>query len=124
MPTEKIKILAHAGDEKRGYGEIEVHHFSPKERIANSLKKLMLFWGLAAVCVLIPGLHFVLVPLFLIVGIYFFQKTYKIKSQAVQGHVNCPACQKNIVIGKSLLDWPLTEICQNCVTTVRIQPEV
>jgi hypothetical protein len=120
MQTQIFDVTANSGDEKRGHGKVEIYTFSPQEKVLNSFKKLALFWLIAIFCVFIPALHFFLVPLFLGLGIYFFLKTFKVNSRIVKGDTTCPACGKSISIEAGLAAWPLTEICQNCVTTVRI----
>lgn len=122
MQTQVIEVEASTGDEKRGYGKITAYHFSKEEQMLNAVKKLLMFWGIAVVCVFIPALHFVLVPLFLVLGVYFFIKTIKLTARVTEGETSCPVCQKTIKIEPTLLSWPLTEICQSCVNTVRIRP--
>jgi hypothetical protein len=41
---------------------------SPGQRVARALKAGGVFWAVAAGCVFLPGLHFVLVPSFLLIG--------------------------------------------------------
>jgi len=42
---------------------------SPSQRLARALKAGGAFWAIAAGCVFLPGLHFVLVPSFLMIGV-------------------------------------------------------
>lgn len=70
--------------------------YTHKERVARSLKVFLMFFAAALVSVLIPILHFFLVPTFLIcsgVMAYFkFQETGSIDLT----DLNCPSCQKAI----------------------------
>ncbi|XGC82239.1 hypothetical protein ACES2L_07050 [Bdellovibrio bacteriovorus] len=119
---EEIKIQAHVSDERRSSGTVEVEYFSPRQRTQVALKKLFMFWGIALVSVLIPIFHFVTVPLFLGLGLFFAHRSYQSRGQVLTGETHCPHCQDKIVIQKAELQWPLSEICQNCTRVVRVEP--
>lgn len=123
VSTETAAVFATTGDERRGPGQIALYRFSKQEILFNSLKKLALFWGLAVVSVFIPVMHFFLVPGFFLLGIFVFFRTFRAKAKVLHGFVACPHCHHEIRIPAGLIDWPLKEICQNCVNTVRISPE-
>ena len=118
--TEQIQVTSNMGDERRGAGVITIQKFLKQEMLMNAAKKLGLFWMLAFFSIFIPFLHFFLVPCFLIVGVITARKSFNSAARVLQGETACPYCQKEIKIGSSLLNWPLTEICQNCVNTIRI----
>lgn len=65
-----------------------------------SLKKLAVFWMLAAVSLLIPILHFVLVPAFFFIGIFMFMFQYKNTHMLEAGTGSCPTCLKNFSISE------------------------
>lgn len=119
---ERIVIEASVGDERRNPGVVIVQPLSETEKLIKALKKLGLFWGLALVSVLIPVFHFILVPLFLTLGIYFALQSHKSQGQVLSGETRCPHCQSEIHIKPCELRWPLTEICQTCVRVVRMLP--
>lgn len=48
---------------------VTVTHPSPGGRLARAARAAGMFWAFAAGCVFLPGLHFVLVPTFLVAGI-------------------------------------------------------
>ncbi|MFS4457971.1 hypothetical protein [Bdellovibrio sp. HCB2-146] len=116
----KIPTIANVGDDRNTEGFLEVHLFSPREKLQQSLKKLALFWAIALVSVLIPVFHFVLVPLFFFLGIFFAYRSSKSDGQVLGGRSTCPHCQKEVAIKRAELQWPLSEICQNCTRVLRI----
>lgn len=118
---EKVLIEANVNDERRSPGVIYVQYFSQPEKITQSLKKLGLFWAIAVACVLIPVFHFVLVPLFFILGLFFAHRSYKSEGQVLGGETRCPHCQTEIKVKPAELQWPLSEICQNCARVVRME---
>jgi len=77
---------------------MRVRSYSDKEQNMRALKALLKFWGIALVCVLIPVAHFLLVPLFFIMGVV---KAAKLRHQAQDGldaQGQCPACEENITL--------------------------
>ncbi len=66
-----------------------------------SLKKLGLYWGLALFSVLIPVLHFILVPTFLVIGLITFFSLYKNSHYLSFGSYVCPLCDNRITLEKT-----------------------
>ena len=119
--TEKsIEVLASIGDQRVGLGRVSIREFTANQKLLNAFKKLMLFWMAAIFCIVIPALHFILVPLFFILGIISFSKTIKLNGKVIKGQAECPYCKQSIQIHPALLAWPLKEICQSCGRAVRI----
>jgi hypothetical protein len=118
---QKIPIQANVNDDRRSEGYVTIIHFNPAQRTREALKKLAMFWGVAVLSVLIPVFHFVTVPLFFCLGIFFAYRTYKSEGRVIDGLTKCPHCQTEVIIKPAELQWPLTEICQNCARVVRIE---
>ena len=94
-----------------------------KLRTRVALKKLAIFWGIALVSVLLPVVHFVLVPLFFFLGFFFAYRGFKSEGQVLSGETTCPHCGTKVVVKKQELAWPITEICQGCARVVRMERE-
>ncbi|MBC7466631.1 MAG: hypothetical protein H7256_11625 [Bdellovibrio sp.] len=120
---KNIEVLASIGDQRMGLGRITIREFSANQRLVNAFKKLLLFWLAAAFSVLIPALHFLLVPLFFILGIVAFSKTIKLNGKVIKGQTECPYCKSSVKISPTLLAWPLKEICRQCGRAIRINPK-
>lgn len=108
------------GDDRTGTGFVNIHLFNSSERLTETFKKLGIFWGISLVSVLIPVFHFVSVPLFFILGIFFAVQTFKSVGRVIDGEAVCPHCQNKVLIKPAGVQWPLTEICQNCARVVRM----
>ncbi|KYG64763.1 hypothetical protein AZI86_11190 [Bdellovibrio bacteriovorus] len=121
MEQQKIPIQANVSDDRRSEGYVNVVYFNPAARMKEALKKLALFWGIAIVSVALPVVHFVTVPLFFCLGIFFAYRTYKSEGRVIEGLTRCPHCENEVPIKPAELQWPLTEICQNCARVVRIE---
>lgn len=119
-PEQKLETLANVGDDRITEGFILVHLFTQRERMQQALKKLALFWGISLLSILIPVFHFVTVPLFFFLGIFFAFRSSKSEGQVTGGLNTCPHCQAKVEIKKAELQWPLSEICQSCTRVLRI----
>lgn len=114
------RIQATAGSDHVEYGTADIRSFSPREVLTKSLQKLGMFWGLALFSILLPVVHFVLTPLFFILGIYLAVRARKFRHEILSGSINCPHCKAPVTIGKAAFFEEHTEICQNCASVVRI----
>lgn len=121
---EKIQVTANVGDERTQNGVVYIKWFAPPEKMSQALKKLALFWGIALVSVLIPVFHFVSVPLFFGLGIFFALRSYKSEGKVLSGSVQCPHCLHEVKVKPAELQWPISEICQNCARVVRMEKSV
>lgn len=119
--TANIKILADVSDERTTTGELTVRTYSPSEKVFQAAKRLGLFWLISLASVLIPVLHFVLVPLFAVLGIFFAVRTYRSEGAVLRGTTTCPNCKADITVQPGVLQWPVTEICQSCTRVVRMR---
>ncbi|MFM6928837.1 MAG: hypothetical protein ACKOX6_10265 [Bdellovibrio sp.] len=119
----KIEIQGKANSEKYEYGFAEVRVYSQRETLMKVVKALAVFWGLAIFSILLPVVHFVLVPLFLFLGVFMAFRARKYHEEMLSGEINCPHCGSLVKIGKAPILWPLSEICQNCASVVRISPK-
>lgn len=121
--TEKIKVIADVSDERTSPGELTVKIYNPTDKMFQALKRLAFFWLVAIGSVLIPILHFVLVPLFLVLGVFFAVRTYRSEGAIIAGTTTCPHCKAEITVQPSELQWPVTEICQSCARVVRLRKD-
>lgn len=117
---EQIQIKAYTPSDPEQTGSLHIRRFSKQDVMQNVLKKLGFFWGIALVTVLIPVFHFITVPLFFILGIFQALKAKKAQFEILDGQVPCPHCKKLIEIKKAVFIEGHKEICQACVTQVKI----
>jgi hypothetical protein len=94
---------------------------SPGRRLTRALKAGGLFWAIAAGCVFIPGLHFVLVPSFLVIGVVTGLR--HLRDQEIVSGVRgaCPRCglEQVFAVGNRLTpSWSLD--CPACHTTLAL----
>jgi hypothetical protein len=87
---------------------------TPVQRARRALKITMFFWFTAAVCILIPALHFVLTPGFAVAGIVAGSLALKVKNTLSDVHGTCPSCGAPIRFERLLLKGKLKEHCPSC----------
>ena len=100
---------------------VSVMHPSPGQRVARALKAGGLFWAIAAGCVFLPGLHFVLVPSFLVIGVAAGFR--HLRDERIVSHVRgaCPRCgrEQSFASGNRLTPaWSLD--CPACHTNLAL----
>jgi hypothetical protein len=99
---------------------VTVTRQSPGHRLARALKGAAVFWAVAAGCVFLPGLHFVLVPTFLVVGIAVGLRNLRDVEIVSRVHGACPRCglEQDFAAGNRLTPvWTLDcPACHNNLT--------
>ncbi len=71
---------------------VTVTRQSSGHRLARAAKGAGVFWAVAAGCVFLPGLHFALVPAFLVVGFAAGFRNLRDAEIASRVHGACPRC--------------------------------
>jgi len=93
---------------------------SPGRRAGRALKAGGVFWAVAAGCVFLPGLHFVLVPSFLLVGVVVGFRHLRDQKIVSRVHGPCPRCglEQDFAAGNGLTpSWELDcPACHNRLT--------
>lgn len=103
-------------------GEVTIEAWDQKTRMRRSLRGWGITWGMAIVAVLIPGLHFVLVPSLLIAGPIVAWWLYQQKNMILGGSGTCPACKQPFEVMRTPLRWPINDVCAKCHDAVIIAP--
>lgn len=72
--------------------QLEVRHWDSRQRLMRAIKGLGICWGAALFAVLLPVLHWVLVPSLLIGGPLFAFLRYHERMTVLAARGSCPAC--------------------------------
>jgi hypothetical protein len=97
--------------------ELEVETFPFRTRVLRALSRLGSCWALAVPCVLIPLLHFVLVPGLVLVGPVLAALAFRATVVVKTAQVPCPKCTKETALEPNTTGWPATFRCTHCSTT-------
>jgi hypothetical protein len=102
-------------------GTVTVQEFSRKERVRRALGGLGKWWGIALGSVFIPVAHFLLVPSFLLYGIWQFVQRLGTMSLATDAHGICPDCHAEQAL-ELATRWrvPQPVTCRNCHRGLRL----
>jgi hypothetical protein len=104
-------------------GTVELKVWDKKERTTRALKALGMTWGLAIISILIPILHFILVPTLILAGPIVFSWIAGQERVILGGKGTCPECNKEFEIVRSPAKWPLSDICNHCKAELKIEQE-
>jgi len=120
---ETIQVVIEGSQGRLGSGTVEKRVFEKKERTVRAFKAWGAAWGLALVSILIPMLHFLLVPFFLISGPFIFYWILGQEQVILGGKGECPECKKEFKIVRSPVKWPITDLCNHCQAQVKVYPK-
>ena len=116
-----VTVRSRSDLDKTSTADIEVVELSTNSRLMRALKGMGICWAIAVFAVLIPILHFVLVPLFLLLGVVMFMQQWGQKLYCMSGVIKCPSCQTEMKLKEGAFDWPKREICSGCRSDLRIE---
>ena len=72
---------------------VTVARLTPGQRLARGFRGAGTFWAIAGACIFVPGLHFILVPSFLLIGIVTGLIRLRDAETVVRVHGVCPRCR-------------------------------
>ena len=101
-------------------GSVELSYWSKAEQMKKSILSWVSCWILAIVSIFLPGLHFVLVPTFLVLGPALFFYFSRQQAMIISGKGKCPHCNEKLLISKGPLRFPIEELCTACRKNVII----
>jgi hypothetical protein len=93
-----------------------VQNFVKSEIIIKALKQLALYWSIAAVCILIPLLHFFLVPLFLMLGLFKGYRSLHNKRKITKCDYICPQCKQMSSLRNIYFESEARVNCNQCLS--------
>lgn len=119
--TQRLKLETEV-DGVTTHGFAIRRDLSKQERFSRAAKMFGIFFGVALLTVFVPVLHFVLPPLFLIVGMVFFWTTYLETGEVLEGEYTCPNCKHKMILPKEAEDWPKEQRCGGCSFMLKTRP--
>lgn len=119
---EKRTVNVFAPDGTKVDGTLYIHTWTKSERVRRAFTWLMAFWVLAAFCVFIPVLHFLLVPGFFVIGPFIAYGVYQQTETVLGGYGQCPRCHEDLPLVGGKAEWPLRDLCTHCHAAIKIAP--
>ncbi len=115
------KVILKSDSDHQSEGTVKILYFSQKQRVIRSLKVLGLAWGAAVLAIFLPIIHFVLVPTLILAGLIVPGFIYLRESLILGGESTCPKCHVAFHIEKGSNQWPLSDLCTECRTSIIIE---
>ncbi len=107
-------IISNSAGEKIIYPDLRIAPVPSGTRLTNVAKTLAKAGGLTFVSVFIPILHFVLVPVGVIVTAAMTYRAYQRNYLVENLEVHCPSCDKKTTQTVGGPQLPLRTICLSC----------
>ena len=102
---------------------LHVEPLSAGARFRRGVVRLVVCWVLAVACVLVPLLHFVLVPGLIILGPVLAWLATRATVEVKSERIGCPRCEKETGVEQGSTGWPVSLRCSLCSTTFSATPD-
>ena len=104
-------------------GSVQIERWSRPLRMKRALKAGGTSVGIALFCVILPVIHFVLVPVFLLAAPLVGGWIFGLESLVIGGQATCPCCGGDFKVARARERFPLRDVCATCHQGVRIERE-
>lgn len=120
--NERIRSAAVSTiDGRASTGQFVIRQLNTGDRVKAGLGWLGVSWLIAIVCIALPVIHFVLVPLFLLLGPVGFLYGYRSSERIESGTGSCPACSAAIAFPRGRYLSSYKDTCPKCLHALYIQ---
>jgi hypothetical protein len=117
--SQKISVTCKVDDLKTT-GWIERRDLSQSERFTRAGKVFGVVFAVACLTVFVPGLHFILPPLLLILASVLAFGEYSATGEILTGEITCPNCKKVMTLQREGEVWPRPQRCEGCSFSLMI----
>lgn len=118
---QTIKLIC-TEDGKTTEGFAVRRDFSVQERVLRAGKVFGILFAIGIGTVVVPLLHFILPPLFLLTACVFGTTTWLETSEVLEGEIACPNCTTLMNIPREAEEWPLKRRCAGCSYLLTVKP--
>ncbi|MCC7442572.1 MAG: hypothetical protein IT285_13120 [Bdellovibrionales bacterium] len=108
-------------DQRPTNGTIRIQDWNRRARILRAIRLGAGCWGLGLAAVLLPLLHFILVPALLLAGPIVALLASRQDSVLLGGEGICPKCGAPVKIERAAPRFPLKDLCTACQRALRIE---
>ena len=123
-PTYEVPASLSAFGAPPQSARVSVQTPTPGQRLTRAARALATFWAVAAGCIFLPVLHFVLVPTFAAIGLVMGAARLRDQQTVTRVHGGCPRCgrEQDFAFGHRLAaTWTLD--CPACHTNLQLTVE-
>lgn len=95
--------------------------FTFQERVFRTIRVFGILMLIGVGTVVVPLLHFILPPLFMLAACIFGTTTWLETSEVIEGEIACPNCKFAIKFPREAEEWPKVQRCGGCSFTLKIE---
>jgi hypothetical protein len=118
--THHREVVAKFSDDV-SRGTLEVLEFGSKDRAKRGISTALKCLGVTLVCLGIPGAHFILVPLGILLTPIIVILVVRIPSKILSSNISCPKCHAQVKVLSTQEKYPLFETCSGCHREILIR---
>ncbi len=100
--------------------EVQIEPLSLQQRIILGATRFATVVVCAALAILLPVIHFFLVPLLLLLAPWAGYSSYQKHFKITPFDFKCPDCQDTLKVDKKYVNVPIEVSCQNCGSRLKI----
>lgn len=117
--SERIELVCTYGEQSKP-GVYSRREFSTAERAQRAMKIGGLLWVVAFFTIFIPILHFILPPIFIVLGLVFGFATWIDKAEIESGQFTCAQCEQVVALERESENFPRELRCPKCQMTISL----
>jgi hypothetical protein len=114
MESKSVSVQIKTFSGTDAIGCLDVDIFSPQVVWRRTIIRTTIVGVVTFLCVFIPLLHLIMLPLGIALTLATFFHTQNTKAMIKPGSLPCPACQKTITINSRRLVFPFKDSCEHC----------
>lgn len=114
LVTKRVEGELGTIDGKKAPVILHIKELTPRDRGLIAFKRLLIFWAIALLWLPFPIIHFVMVPLFLAVGIIAFVMGLGVSQRIESAESTCPLCHERLRFKNLKYKDALKERCAQC----------
>lgn len=117
-----IGVVLRAYDGRTAAGTMDVRVVGPGVRLGRALRALLICWAFAVIALLVPFLHWVLVPALVLLGPAVAVRAFANDRQVCGGGGTCPACAAPVAFARSAKPDAFHQTCSGCRLSLEVVP--
>jgi hypothetical protein len=117
-----IPVVLRAYDGRTSRGAMDVRRIGPTVRLVRVLRALGICWAFAVIALLVPFLHWVLVPALALLGPVVAVRAFANDRQVCGGGGPCPACGAALAFARSATPEAFHQTCTTCRLSLEVVP--
>jgi hypothetical protein len=117
-----IPVIVRSYDGRTARGSMDVRLMGMGLRLGRALRALGVCWMFAVIAVLVPILHWVLVPALVLLGPIVAARAFAHERQVCAGGGACPVCGSALVFVHSAHPDTFSQPCRVCHLSLSVTP--